>query len=310
MNSHLWRTSLYGEADDTMSVESGFCAGRTYTVKTSEFDLPHNLGQPPPDIENVNLEDNEIFPSVINWLLDRKRKVKDIKDTVNRTMPVHVKNLQDLVHQYENHTSHFRELNERYEDTRKELETEKTANRRLEAKMNTCNRHIGKLEREKQEQEISITDKESKIRELKQQVHSSRGDLQNKLGQAHKRFGVEKDRAVREATQEKNQMLRKKEAKLAQLRQVLDKQNFDDAGHRPRLPGGNGKSPSAGYGQGRPSTAPKPGSPNKNRPNTRSQTISTSKGTPTYGDSRGVSSYREVRRNHIKIEYDFIIIFF
>ena len=77
----------------------------------------------------------------------------------------------------------------------------------------------------------------------------------------------------RRATQEKSQMLRKKVAKLAQLKQVLDKQNFDDAGHRPKLPGGNGKSLSAGDRQGRPSMAPKPGSPNKNRPNTRSQMI-------------------------------------
>jgi len=73
-------------------------------------------------------------------------------------MPVHVKNLQDLVHQYENHTSHFRELNDRFENVSSELKESQKKEKRLEAKNRTFQGQVGKLERERQEQDVMITE--------------------------------------------------------------------------------------------------------------------------------------------------------
>lgn len=97
--------------DANSDAESGhYTASSTYTVKTSEFDLPENFGPSAPNIDVVSYDDERIFPNVIQWLTARKQKLTEVQDVINRTMPVHVKNLQDLVGQYENHTSHFREL--------------------------------------------------------------------------------------------------------------------------------------------------------------------------------------------------------
>jgi chromosome segregation ATPase len=169
-------------------------------------------------------------------------------------MPVHVKNLKGLVSQYENHRNHFEEISDRYNEVTKELENTKKTNKRLDAKNITYQKQIGKLEREKADSGMAINEKDAKIRDMTRQVRTQRNELDKQLGMAERKYKMDTDKAVRHAVGTTEARLKSREAKLAQLKHVLDKTKFDGSG------GGNNNNNNEHM-------SPENGS----RPNTRSQ---------------------------------------
>merc|ERR1712174_141250 len=97
---------------------------------------------------------------------------------------------------------------------------------------------------------LPLIEKDHAIRELKSRVRNQQGELNQRIDQAQKRF--------KQATDQKNQQLKKKDAKLAQLKHVLGKSQFN---------GISGVSPQH-YGPG---GVPKPSSGLTSGPTTRSQ---------------------------------------
>lgn len=235
--------------DSDIETESETGITSDYTIESCEFQLPDNLGNPPPVCQAVEMHDDKTFPKVLAWLLERKEKMQEIGSVMTRTMPVHVKNLKGLVSQYENHRNHFEEVSDRYNEVCKELECTKKTNKRLDAKNITYQKQIGKLEREKADSGMAINEKDARIREITRQVRTQRQELDKQLGMAERKHKMETDKAVRGAVATTEARLKSREAKLAQLKHVLDKTKFDG-----NVNGGGNDSPPAQNSNSRPNT--------------------------------------------------------
>ena len=182
---------------------------------------------PLPVIDGVSLNDHETFPKTIKFLFERKEKIAQIKKSLKKSLPEYNKNLKKLADQFSEHNLDFTKLSAKFDTTTKELSETKKITKILEAKNTTLQKEISELEKVNQEYDLANQDKEKFICDLQDQVGHQKYELDQRLSLAEKRLNEVTAKAVRDATFEKNEKLKQREAKLAQLKHVLAKSGCD-----------------------------------------------------------------------------------
>lgn len=209
-----------------MSARSIDSEATSFTMKTLGLNFPKSLGPPAPVLDMIPINDSKALPRTVKFLYERKEAIAKINKLAEKSLPTHIQNLKDLSEQYETHSFDFKTLAKKHDILSKKLEEVGKSSKRLEAKNSTYQKQLAQLENQNNEFEALLCEKEEAIRSLEGTVRNQKVELDEKISLAERRFIEVKDRAIKEATFEKSQILKKKEAKLAQLKHVLGKSKF------------------------------------------------------------------------------------